>query len=142
MNNTDTNCSESGNEAARLFSFSFAWWGNTHFVDLSWLFVFLHRSISFAYRCTFTFYQTSMNISNQLFARGWLSIFLHKLEVESEYIRHLNGCQWVFLMIFLFNRLETSTSGGESSKQTQGSESCRYYIWNYLRFKCKFLRKH
>ena len=37
---------------------------------------------------------------------------------------HLNGRQQVFLMIFLFDRLEKSTSGAESSKRIQRSESC------------------
>ena len=38
---------------------------------------------------------------------------------------------------FLFDRLETSTIGAESSERTQREESSRHNIWTYLR-----LRKH
>ena len=40
----------------------------------------------------------------------------------------------------LFDKLETSTSGAESSKRTKHVESSQHnnYIWNYLRFKCIF----
>jgi len=38
---------------------------------------------------------------------------------------HLNCRRHVFLTIFLFDWLETSTSGPERSKRTQRSESCR-----------------
>jgi len=55
---------------------------------------------------------------------------------------HLNGRQQVFLMNFWFDRLKTSTSRAESSKRTQRSESCRHFIWIYLRFKFIFQRKH
>jgi len=56
---------------------------------------------------------------------------------------HLNGRQRVFLTIFWFDRLQTSTSRDEISKRTQRSESSwRHFIWNYLRVKFKFLRKH
>jgi len=48
----------------------------------------------------------------------------------------------VFLTIFWFDRLETSTSGAESSKRSQREESLRHIICNYLRFKCNILRKH
>ena len=40
------------------------------------------------------------------------------LNYSCSQVVHLNGRQQVFLTIFLFDILETSTSGAESSKQT------------------------
>jgi len=55
--------------------------------------------------------------------------------VQCVILVHLNGRQRVFLPGFLFDRLQMSTSGAESSKRTQRAEFCRHII-------CKFLWKH